>query len=295
MGTRARARKEWRSFEISVARLEGLLRLAGYTFKSPDKLIDHDTGELREVDCSITHSETGQIVSMECRRRAKRQDVLWIEQLVCKRDSLGLAGTIAVASNGFSRAARLKAERRGIILKTYGEIASPTFLADTANGLQIRHFIRRGKIRPETLSYEIYGEQELDPVEEGLVVAALSSVAGDAVLLRDTVSGQDITLLKLIASCLDQVTGLTVGKSSRNCRFEFQPNATALAPITRPIWVSRLSFVLDIEVAVAPMLEPTLFRYGGVTGAQLDVASAKVDSVERGPMRLSVVFTTEGS
>ena len=66
MKKQAKAQSEWRKFELTVSRLEKLLTPRGYIFKSPDKLVDHDTGELREVDCSITHEESGAVVSMEC-------------------------------------------------------------------------------------------------------------------------------------------------------------------------------------------------------------------------------------
>ena len=107
MNNSIKSSTEWRQFELLVSRLEEALKPYGYVFKSPDKLIDYDTNELREVDCSIRFTENNieKIVSVECRKRRGTQDVTWIEQLACKMDSLKLAGTIAVSSKGFSKSA----------------------------------------------------------------------------------------------------------------------------------------------------------------------------------------------
>jgi hypothetical protein len=295
MGKKTTAHKEWRKFELAVSRLEALLRPRGYAFKSPDRLLDHDTGELREVDCSITHVSSKEVVSLECRRRGKKQDVLWVEQLVCKRDSLGLAGTIAVASKGFSRAAQAKAQRRGIVLKTYREIADPTFLVGTAHGLRLRHLVQRGTIRPGTLSYETDDDEpELDVRGQASVSAALEAASEDAVILRDGIGG-DLTLPTLIKACLARLTDLSVGAFSRKCRMEFPPKTVALAPVDVPVFVRALTFVLDVEVTESPLRQPTLFRYEGGTEVPLQVASAEAQTAERGPMRLQIVFTTEDS
>jgi hypothetical protein len=201
---------------------------------------------------------------------------------------------IAVASNGFSRTAYAKAEKRGIVLKTYREIADPSFLVDTAHGLQIRHLVQRGTIRPETLSYETdEDEPELDTRQQALVVSSLATAPEDAVILRDASTNHSLTLPKLIKACLSRMTELPVGTFTRKCRLEFPPKTVALAPLDVPVFVRAVGFVLDVSVTAQPMRQPTLFRYGGAADVPMQVASAETDTVERGPMRLQIVFTTE--
>ena len=55
--------KKWKEFEQLISRVEQALHPSGFIVRSPDKLIDKVTGELREVDVSIRNSrETGQSV-----------------------------------------------------------------------------------------------------------------------------------------------------------------------------------------------------------------------------------------
>ena len=46
---------EWRDFEKLVARIEKLLAPSGASIKSPDRLPDKTTGQLREVDGTIRY------------------------------------------------------------------------------------------------------------------------------------------------------------------------------------------------------------------------------------------------
>jgi hypothetical protein len=287
-----KTRTEWRKFELAVSQLEALLVPAGYALKSPDWLLDRDTGELREVDCSITHPTRGDTVSLECRKRGKKQDVLWIEQLVCKKDSLGLAGTVAVSSKGFSRAAQVKALKRGIVLKTFREVTEPTFLADTAHGLQILHLVPRGTVRSGTVTFETDDDEpEVSASQLASMVAAIAAAPNATALLRDSITGQELTLPKLVQVCLGRLTELPVGRHSKKCRLEFPPKTTIMVPLG--VFVRALQFVLDVEVATKPMSRPTLFAYEGNSHAPLQVAAADVQTVDGAIARLEVVFTTE--
>ncbi len=86
--------------------------------RSPDFIADVDTGERREVDIGIhvptANGET--FIAIECRDRRAQQSVEWIEQLISKKKSVGANVLIAVTASSFSRPARIKALRHGVLL-----------------------------------------------------------------------------------------------------------------------------------------------------------------------------------
>ena len=67
------------------------------------------------------------MITVECRKRNARQDVTWIEQLGCKKQAIGAARTIAVASSAFSKDAIRVAEYYGIDLRILSEIGDVEF------------------------------------------------------------------------------------------------------------------------------------------------------------------------
>jgi hypothetical protein len=119
-------KRSWRDFEHLVARIEAALAPYGATVKSPDRLLDHATQSLREVDASIRYKVgTADILIMiECRDRTKVQDTLWIEQLARKQQDLLAAKCIAVSSSGFSKTAVQKAAAHGIELRRLDTITA---------------------------------------------------------------------------------------------------------------------------------------------------------------------------
>jgi hypothetical protein len=121
-----RSTPTWRLFEGLVTRIETVLKPRGATVKSPDWIIDRVTGELREVDASIRYDTKGVpvLISVECRDRAKVQDVTWIEQLVTKRTDIGATQTIAVTSSQFTEPALCKARQYGIEVRKIEEISA---------------------------------------------------------------------------------------------------------------------------------------------------------------------------
>jgi hypothetical protein len=116
---------EWREFEKLVARIEKLLAPLGASVKSPDRLIDKTTHQLREVDGTIRY-QVGSVpilITIECRDRAATQDVTWIEQLAKKQESLGANETVAVSSTNFTKPAGKLAERSRIFLRTLQDVS----------------------------------------------------------------------------------------------------------------------------------------------------------------------------
>ena len=115
---------EWKQFERLVARIEELAAPRGAVVRSPDKIPDRITGQQREVDASIRFrvGTVDILVTVECRRRERTEDVRWIEELVAKRADIGAAKTIAVSSSGYSQSAKDKAQHFGIELRTLSEV-----------------------------------------------------------------------------------------------------------------------------------------------------------------------------
>jgi hypothetical protein len=62
----------WREFEKLIARIEQAMAPSGAEIKSPDRIPDRVTGELREVDASIRY-KVGTcpiLITVECRDRS---------------------------------------------------------------------------------------------------------------------------------------------------------------------------------------------------------------------------------
>jgi hypothetical protein len=116
---------EWRQFEKLVALIECHLVPQGATVKSPDRIRDRVTGQLREVDVSIRY-QVGSVpilITIECRERSSEEDVTWIEQLVSKRDSIGASATVAVSCTGFTKPALEKARFHGIEIRLLRDVS----------------------------------------------------------------------------------------------------------------------------------------------------------------------------
>ena len=118
----------WREFEQLVARIETQLAPKGATVRSPDKIQDKVTGQMREVDASIRYQigSAPILITIECRERSAVQDDTWIEQLIMKRQKLGAQQTIAVSSSGFSGPAIESAQQYGLELRKIEEITDST-------------------------------------------------------------------------------------------------------------------------------------------------------------------------
>jgi hypothetical protein len=113
-----------RNLEEVVRLIEDALQEQDIEIKSPDFIPDIDTGQPREVDISL-RGKIGSskiLIIIECRDRIKIPDATWIEQLACKRESVGADKVIAVSSTGFTEPAKIKAKKNKIELRTFEEI-----------------------------------------------------------------------------------------------------------------------------------------------------------------------------
>lgn len=119
----------WKQVEKLVARIEASLAPTGAVVKSPDRIASNvltakGKPKTREVDASIRLPVGSALIliTVETRKRNSPQDVLWVEQLNTKKQSIGASATIAVSSAGFSQGAKDTAARYGILLRQLSEI-----------------------------------------------------------------------------------------------------------------------------------------------------------------------------
>jgi hypothetical protein len=122
-----------KEFERLAAQLESSLAPTGALVKSPDRIRDKVTGQLREVDASIRYSvgSSDLLITIECRDRVRTQDVTWIEQLATKRFQIGADRTLAVSSTPFTAAALRAARLHGISTRLISEVTTEDIRSQT--------------------------------------------------------------------------------------------------------------------------------------------------------------------
>ncbi|MBF4474516.1 restriction endonuclease [Methanobacterium formicicum] len=126
--------RKGREAELILKELESFSLGDLAEIKSPDRILDVETGTKREVDVSIrcsvgTHNF---LTVIECRDRKPPQDVTWIEQITGKTKAIKADKIIAVSTSGFTEGAKKKAEKNNIVLRTLEEFNA----AETINWLK---------------------------------------------------------------------------------------------------------------------------------------------------------------
>jgi hypothetical protein len=113
-----------RAFECLVEEIQRWLLPRGAEIKSPDFLVDRDTGRKREVDVSIRiPTAKGPFLTvLECRDRSRSPDVAWIEQIAKKCESVRANRVVAVSSHAFGDTVRLKAHALQVEVRHVEEI-----------------------------------------------------------------------------------------------------------------------------------------------------------------------------
>lgn len=116
------------AFEKLNSRIEKLRQTTKATVKWNAHIPDpDDPNESRQIDVLIQNGSLR--TGVECRLRDGVQSVMWVEELIGRKQSLQLDGMIGVAVNGFSKLAQKKAQHHGIVLYDFrtltdAEIAS---------------------------------------------------------------------------------------------------------------------------------------------------------------------------
>jgi len=125
--------------------------------KSPDFLPDIETGELRQVDCSIV-SKTGPyslLIIQEARDRKRPVSVSYVEEVIQKAKSVGAQKAAIVSSKGFSCHARKKAASNRIDLFTLDEAESEDWKRWSWISVEeLTVHLRRGEIRDVTIQLD---------------------------------------------------------------------------------------------------------------------------------------------
>jgi hypothetical protein len=104
------------ALERQVQRIHALLERPDAEVTWNDHIPDPDNpSQLRQLD--VTIREHGKFTIIECRVWRKAQGVKWIEELMGRRESLHADTVIAVSDAGFTRGARKKAEKHGVLLR----------------------------------------------------------------------------------------------------------------------------------------------------------------------------------
>lgn len=114
------------NFEKRIKRIEELLESSNAEIIWNDRIIDPDTEQIRQID--ITIKKNGKITHIECRKRSGKQNVMWIEELIGRKQSLGADKMIAVSDSGFTGPAIKKANAKGIFLRDIKKITAEEIL-----------------------------------------------------------------------------------------------------------------------------------------------------------------------
>ena len=186
---------------------------AGATVQESAMIPERTSGTLREIDILIKHSIAGIAlhIAVECRDRARKGDVEWIDALIGKYRDLGIDKVIAVSREGFTSAALKKAQANNIETRTL-EKALRTNWPNQFYRLVLANFIRYTRISEvsiETDSFTINGVVRDDPSGKIPVFNSTGEVCGQ---LSDFI---DDCYNKIIEQHLTELInehGLEIGK-----------------------------------------------------------------------------------
>lgn len=120
--------RQGRTLELLISKIEAL-KNRGADVKSPEFVVDVDTGTKREVDIGIRFENSPVFIAIECRDRGSSQDIQWIEQLITKKNSVDANILIAVTSSSFTEPAKIKAFKNGIIIRNIENISPDNIMA----------------------------------------------------------------------------------------------------------------------------------------------------------------------
>ena len=113
--------KPSKQLEQKIERIHRLLEVEGSTVTWNDHIPDPDNpDQMRQIDVTVRRDNF--LTMIECRLRAKPQDVQWIEELIGRRISLKADAAIAVSAFGFTKTAREKAAKYGIHLRDFATL-----------------------------------------------------------------------------------------------------------------------------------------------------------------------------
>jgi len=108
--------KRTNSFQQSIAFIYNAIIGQGFKVLESEEILDSDGTALREVDILVRGTIAGHWVNIaiECRNRARKDTVEWIDQLIGKYAAADVQKVVAVSASGFTQSARDKARKHQI-------------------------------------------------------------------------------------------------------------------------------------------------------------------------------------
>ncbi len=128
--------RKGRNFELAYGSLYELDKNK-FEVISPFIMKDNITGENREVDILIKYRDKNDLprkIYIECKDRKQIEDVTLIEQLVTKKNNLGIDYLIVTSTSSFSKCAIIKAKHYGIILEK-ANLINKNLICELSNNL----------------------------------------------------------------------------------------------------------------------------------------------------------------
>lgn len=239
------------AFEQLNARIARLVHGHGTTVEWDARIPDpDDPNTQRQIDVLIQASDRRK-TSVECRHRSVAQSVMWIEELVGRKESLRLDGMIAVSVAGFSSLARKKAKRFGIILYDFEKLTDEE-IASWSKGTRVEtRFVQFDEL---TIVAGVHHDNE------GLL-------SDSPVLRHQEKDGYAIVMDKL----REDVLAYPGQRRERS----ISPDGFEIDGI--PLTILSCTFVGHVVSAKAPCLSVTKF---GTPGTAVELRDVAVESFE---------------
>lgn len=146
-------------FERRVARVFEAIEKLDVAVNWNVKIKDPHTQQPRQIDV-LLREPNGCTTCVECRDRASVQDVMWIEELFGRKQSMGFDNVFAVSSSGFTKPAIAKAQALGVTIFKLSSfevdtatiaLAKPAVYILCADQIDIHCFVSAGPIPEDML------------------------------------------------------------------------------------------------------------------------------------------------
>jgi len=243
--------RKGRELELLLKRIQEF-KIPGAIIKSPEYVIDVDTGTKREVDVSIRqekgNSET--FIAIECRDRGSVQDIQWVEQLITKKESIQADALIAVTSSDFTRPAQIKASKRGVILKKISSDV-PDEIKRILNEIIIEFKFVQPRIYKVDIEIPDFLSNDLDSYKYSIKGIKKQLTFSEIVSLWNTPN-----LVRSICAKIDDF------EKGKYVRFEFPTPGSQILDATGsyPIKNARFIYELNHKIIKLPLTSVLLFQ-----------------------------------
>ena len=269
---------KWRWFQDLVAHIEQILEGRGAVVTSPDRLPDLVTGSLREVDASIRTKvgSTEMLVTLECRKRSRKEDVRWVEELATKKEGIGAARTIAISSTGFSEAATKLARRKGIELRCLRDVTAEDIARRFLAGIRITMLVTDFKVSWFTLLADDGSTVSAADVTQALP-ATLRQDGLDTPFLHFLPNREPVTMNRLLAEVPEPDLPEDGTPVTKVCTGVFAPGLVVVMTRTGEKTVKGIRLRVTYR-RQSKLVDPlSLLQYGGPTGTIIEVMQGEAE------------------